>query len=117
MKDERDRICATNLHSTNTSSEIFFFMNTVSARESAVLRCERVRRLSDRGHLKGKHRMMMLLAEIQKSKGTLRQQSQSVLLTYLFLQQCIHPWRPYAFDSSHSMKNKVLNGALQYRAE
>jgi len=73
--------------------------------------------LSDRGFLKGKHRVMMLLAEIQKSKDTLRQQSQSVMLTYLFLQQFIHPWRPYVFDSSHSMKNKVLNGAVQYRAE
>lgn len=59
----------------------------------------------------------MLLAEIQKSKDVLRQQSQSVLLTYLFLQQFIHPRRPYAYDSSHSMKNKVLNGALQNRAE
>lgn len=52
----------------------------------------------------------MLLAVIQKSKGTLRQQSQSALLTYLFLQQFIQPWKPYALDSSHSMKNKVLNG-------
>lgn len=82
-----------------------------------ALCCEHMHHLSDRGLLKGKHRMMMLLAVIQKSKGTLRQQSQSVLLTYLFLQQLIHPWRPYALDSSHWMKNKVLNGALQYRAE
>lgn len=38
MNDERYRICATNLNSTDTSTEIVFFVNTVPARESAVLR-------------------------------------------------------------------------------